>query len=515
MSKTILIGTLIWSLYQMPLFAQSVLANQSHQHELVKICKLWGKIKYVYSKPDEFDKCDSVLVQFLRIRTPSISDSYLSETQFRRFAEQYFPKLRDIENRDTIIQIPLYIEQKRQIPLSLENSLLSLFDIWNTVQYHFAYAHLMDKNWEQVLEDFIPRFENLTDSFTYLETVIELSTYLNDSHARVYSPILDAQYHFVPPIEVNFVQNQTVVTSIDDSMSINTAVNLGDVIDFVDGKSITEHRNQWRKRISTSTEQYFTWRFHRYLLAGDSSPVSLGITRKDSFYTVQVPRSRLLAPTLIPFAPHQQYIHKLPPYLAYIDGTRLPIKDVDSIFSNINAKGLLLDIRGYPQGTFDRIFAWLTSQPKTIAQSLWHPKFYHNKTGTITATTEKQTLYPGQKHELFKGKIVVLVNASAISQSEHTCLALLQSRRRKDIRFVGEATAGADGEVQYVTLADNVRIRFTKIDIRHADGRQLQRIGILPDVEAHPTIAGIRAGRDEVLEKGVEVLRELLRKEKK
>jgi len=30
-----------------------------------------------------------------------------------------------------------------------------------------------------------------------------------------------------------------------------------------------------------------------------------------------------------------------------------------------------------------------------------------------------------------------------------------------------------------------------------------QRIGIVPDVEVRPTIAGIRAGRDEVLEEGV------------
>jgi len=35
------------------------------------------------------------------------------------------------------------------------------------------------------------------------------------------------------------------------------------------------------------------------------------------------------------------------------------------------------------------------------------------------------------------------------------------------------------------------------------DGKPTQRIGIIPDVEVRPTIAGIRAGRDEVLEAAV------------
>lgn len=107
--------------------------------------------------------------------------------------------------------------------------------------------------------------------------------------------------------------------------------------------------------------------------------------------------------------------------------------------------------------------------------------------------------------------MAVLVNASAISQAEHTCLVLFQSRRGKNIRFVGEATAGANGGVKYATLANNVRIRFSSEDIRYADGRQLQRIGIQPDVLVAPTIVGIRAGRDEVLEKGVEVLQALIK----
>ncbi len=43
-------------------------------------------------------------------------------------------------------------------------------------------------------------------------------------------------------------------------------------------------------------------------------------------------------------------------------------------------------------------------------------------------------------------------------------------------------------------------------NVSHADGRQLQRLGLTPDVEVKPTIEGIRQGRDEVLEKALEYL---------
>jgi hypothetical protein len=45
------------------------------------------------------------------------------------------------------------------------------------------------------------------------------------------------------------------------------------------------------------------------------------------------------------------------------------------------------------------------------------------------------------------------------------------------------------------------------IGVFYPDKKPTQRIGILPDFEVRPTIAGIRAGRDEVLE---EALRQVL-----
>ena len=73
-------------------------------------------------------------------------------------------------------------------------------------------------------------------------------------------------------------------------------------------------------------------------------------------------------------------------------------------------------------------------------------------------------------------------------------------------RFIGSRTAGANGDVARFTVPGGITISFSGHDIRHADGRQLQRVGLIPDIEVKPTIAGIRAGRDEVLEKALDHL---------
>jgi C-terminal processing protease CtpA/Prc len=66
---------------------------------------------------------------------------------------------------------------------------------------------------------------------------------------------------------------------------------------------------------------------------------------------------------------------------------------------------------------------------------------------------------------------------------------------------------GANGDVTVIALPGRVTMSFTGQAVRHADGRQLQRIGLVPDVPVRPTIAGVRAGRDEVLERAVRYLK--------
>lgn len=108
---------------------------------------------------------------------------------------------------------------------------------------------------------------------------------------------------------------------------------------------------------------------------------------------------------------------------------------------------------------------------------------------------------PYRDEPKYQGKIVVLINEDAVSQAEHTCLFLEQVA---DVTFIGSPTMGANGDVTNFAIPGGIRLSFSGQGVRHADGRQLQRLGIQPDIPCKPTIAGIREGRDEVLERAIE-----------
>jgi C-terminal processing protease CtpA/Prc len=44
------------------------------------------------------------------------------------------------------------------------------------------------------------------------------------------------------------------------------------------------------------------------------------------------------------------------------------------------------------------------------------------------------------------------------------------------------------------------------IGVYYPDGKETQRIGIVPDIEVKPTIRGILEGKDELLEKAIETI---------
>ena len=107
-------------------------------------------------------------------------------------------------------------------------------------------------------------------------------------------------------------------------------------------------------------------------------------------------------------------------------------------------------------------------------------------------------LAPLEPH--FSGSVVILVDEASLSQAEYTTMAL---RAAPNSIVVGSTTAGAYGNVSAIPLPGGVSSMMSGIGIFYPDGTPTQRVGIVPDLEVRPTIAGVRAGRDEVLEAGV------------
>jgi C-terminal processing protease CtpA/Prc len=104
----------------------------------------------------------------------------------------------------------------------------------------------------------------------------------------------------------------------------------------------------------------------------------------------------------------------------------------------------------------------------------------------------------------YKGKMIILVNEATQSNAEFTAMGF---RKAKNAIIVGSQTAGADGNVTPMfNLPGGISTVFTALGVYYPDGKETQRIGIVPDVIAKPTIKGISEGKDEVLEKALEII---------
>ncbi|MFL5615017.1 MAG: S41 family peptidase [Gemmatimonadaceae bacterium] len=104
---------------------------------------------------------------------------------------------------------------------------------------------------------------------------------------------------------------------------------------------------------------------------------------------------------------------------------------------------------------------------------------------------------PAQNVPKYGGHTVMLIDERTISQAEHTGLFF---EAANGTTFIGSPTNGANGDLTTLALPGSITMSFSGLDVRHADGRRLQRVGLQPQVAVTPTIAGIRAARDEVLE---------------
>jgi C-terminal processing protease CtpA/Prc len=107
-------------------------------------------------------------------------------------------------------------------------------------------------------------------------------------------------------------------------------------------------------------------------------------------------------------------------------------------------------------------------------------------------------LQPSEPH--YAGRIAILVDEATLSSAEYTTMAF---RIAPKAAVIGSQTAGADGNVSMIRLPYNMTTLMSGLGVFTPSGGQTQGIGLARDVEATPTIAGIAAGRDEVLEAGL------------
>ena len=73
--------------------------------------------------------------------------------------------------------------------------------------------------------------------------------------------------------------------------------------------------------------------------------------------------------------------------------------------------------------------------------------------------------------------------------------------------IVGEATAGTNGNINQNDLPLGYKMIWTGMRVLKHDGSRHHGVGIVPTLKVSKTIAGVRAGHDEQLERALELLK--------
>lgn len=412
--------------------------------------------------------------------------------------------------------------------------LLALFRYWNIVRYWSPYRDLISDNWDAVLTEFIPRVALAANADDYQLHLLALIARVSDTHANLWSSL-----HLRPPVGdaclpaiLRFVENRLVVTAVPEAGDpARTLMQRGDVILAIDDTPVPDLVRRHVPYYAASNEPTRLRDIARTITRGQPGPVKLQLERAG--VPREVTASRVPERTL----PEQPFAHDLPgpafrllsPKVAYLKLSAVKPADIhDYLRQATGTEGWIIDIRNYPAafvvfalgnlfvehrtefarfsvGDLHHPGAFAFTDPIAVGEKAPIPTADVGPTKPKvldipvfkTPAAAEPLLWPSPAKAAYAGKVVVLVDEVSQSNAEYTTMAFRAAPRAI---VVGSTTAGADGNVSNIPLPGGLRTMISGIGVFYPDKRPTQRIGIVPDIVAVPTIAGIRAGRDEVLE---------------
>jgi len=383
--------------------------------------------------------------------------------------------------------------------------ILALYRYWNIIQYYFPYKNLIEEDWKTVLEEFIPGFLGANDETGYTLTLLELIGRIHDTHANIYggSDIINI-YKGVNYVaaELNFIENRAVVTGFYDDLSgKETGLKIGDVITKINNRPVEDIVKEKLKLTPASNYPTQLRDIVPTLLRTNDTIIEIEFLRNDTTGNK----------TLKTYSPNQLRITNkyqisdtsfkfIGKDIAYINNGSLKRGHLPGIWQEAqNTKGLIIDIRNYPSD-----FPIYELSRYLMPERTPFVKFTTGSIITPGLFTFTDSVYAGDENkDYYRGKVCILVNEVSVSSAEFHAMAY---RAAPNATVIGSTTAGADGNVSAFYLPGGIRTAISGIGVYYPDGRETQRVGIVPDIEIRPTIEGIKAGRDELLEKAIEII---------
>ncbi len=389
--------------------------------------------------------------------------------------------------------------------LSVGYRLLALAKFWSAFNHFSPYKELTDRPWDATLAEFIPKFIAARDDLEYAKLVAKLGVETNDSHTSISAPALTEYFGTATvPIIAREIEGRSVVVWTGDDEALMD-VERGDIIVSIDGQAAADRLSDLLSLTPGSNRAARVRNAHSRMFHG--RPGSLAsITLKDGDG-----RSRKVTIRRTDGAAGRWVLYRasktadaaaiVSDDIGYIDIPRVGPADLEGVIeSTAGARDFIFDMRGYPNLPVTDFLAEL-SDSSGVGALIAVPIVRSVSQDTSTKEVSRQRFFADADAPI-PGHVVILVNRWTQSAAEHAALFLKSAFGDRAV-IAGEPSAGANGTITYAYLPGGVTVSFTGMSVAWANGDKLQRLGIIPNIVARPTIRGIREGRDEVLEAAI------------
>lgn len=444
--------------------------------------------KYEYEKDDKWNDSLNMNVDLCWLDNSFLDKTLINELKKIASLTVKIPAYYSID-----FASPMLPNEKKydlDISTSYKHRLLSLFRYWNVIYYFSPHKYLMDQSWDKTLAKSVFSFINATDKQSYQIAFLKLAAALNDGHGY----ISFANYYRA--------ESQNVIEIIDEQTVIRVEAGgllRGDIVDFIEGRNIDHIRDSLSVLIPASTQINKEYRINCYVaeMVFFNEP-DIVISRNGQNLKIHMP--------FVDFGKQPPCLYKwISDDIGYVDFSVLTKQGIDSVFQVLSgAKCIIFDLRNGMDNSYDpgQLDCYLSNKSSILLFPTVFPNTEHP--GAFGLFENYQTFSKDTKEcPFYKGKIVYLINES--SQSAIETIAFV-GRTNYQAILIGRTTSGALGRVTWIPLPGNQRAAFSNFGLFSLDGTELQRKGIIPDIEVYPTMESIKNGKDEILEAAIEYL---------
>jgi len=374
--------------------------------------------------------------------------------------------------------------------------LLGLFKYWNIVEYFFPYKYLCDENWDLVLLEMIPKFRIASSKTIYHNNIKEMVSKLDDSHAWIYFNTNEKKYL---PVKVSHIENKPVIAGFyNKSIAKENNLELGDIILKINDLDLIEEAEKELKYISASNLKFKIKESYQKVLEGEKGDIKLTILRNNQIKEVYT--KKYYFKEFNYWNSDSGKYKSLTDNIGYLNMAKVESQDISEIFKAFkNKKAIIIDLRNYPKFIYRYFTKYLNDEVRDFA------KVYSPNINYPSKFLLKDNLQTLKSKKAYKGKVIILVNGETFSRAEFTVMAF---QTANNAITIGNQTVGADGDVIVFEYLGGFKTAFSGNGILYPNGEETQRKGIKIDIKVYPTIKGLKQGRDELLEKAIEVAKD-------